>query len=68
MASDKKLRKQAKLSKSQAANTRVRQRDGDRRRRTNTDPVREALERKQMTHDWNIDVGPIDIDVSGEEN
>ncbi len=32
--------------------------DGDRRRRTTTDLVREALKRKSKTQEWTIDEGP----------
>ncbi|MFO0957906.1 MAG: hypothetical protein U0800_10670 [Isosphaeraceae bacterium] len=35
--------------------------DGDRARRTPTDLVRDALQRKRKTRDWTIDDAPIDF-------
>lgn len=35
--------------------------DGDRARRTPTDLVRDALERKRKTREWTIDDAPLDF-------
>jgi hypothetical protein len=59
MASDKQKRKANSIDRrGQLGGMPPKVKDGDRRRRTPTDLVRDAIARKRMVQDWNIDVGP----------
>jgi hypothetical protein len=63
MASDKKRRKQTSADRKarRAALPPKPPKDGDRRRRTGYDMVREVLKAKQKARDWTIDDAPIDL-------
>lgn len=58
MASSKKQRKFGAVERKARQIGPRKVKDGDRRRRTNTDMVRDALERKRLTREWTIDDAP----------
>ena len=56
MASEKKQRKLSSMERRRKHPPSAPRKDGDRRRRT-VDLARLEQERKQASHDWNLDVG-----------
>lgn len=63
MASPRKRRKLDALARKARRFGPPRVKDGDRRRRTTTDLVRDALERKRLAREWTIDDPPPPIEI-----
>lgn len=68
MASDKHKRKANSIERrGKLGGMPPKVRDGDRRRRTPTDLVRDAIARKRMVQEWNIDAAPSPEDEGSDD-